>query len=548
VSDDLRREVEETRAQEAAERAREAEDKAAKKKAAAPDEPTFTARDVKTALHLNELGDADLFVRMFRGRLAYDNKMARWYRFNGVCWEEDTGRNHVRAVCELSPLYEKRATAYGKVLAEKGQLWATTGEGSRVKALEKKRDAYLSRAAALRGDSRIGRVLKMASAGAGTLGLRGDEWNQHPTLFVCANKVLDLETGRARDADPGLMINMASSQVTWEGIHAARVKWLAFLDQVFERNEDLIDYMRRVAGYWLTGLINIQEFWCLWGPRGRNGKGVFFRILRAAMGDYYTTIPTELLLNNGKPASSGGPREDLVRMRSRRLGVASESSKKAVFSDDAIKNLTGGDPILCRANYGSFVEYTPEFKLLFATNRIPRVDGGDGAFRQRLRVIPFNCQFLPGVADDPDRKIYRQDPQLEEKIIADELPGVLAWMVSGSIDVLKDFTLTPPAIVAQETDEYMDSQDLVGEFIKTCLDVTDGAKGRRTQSSDIYESFRTWCADAKHIAEKFIPTHISFGQDLKARNEIKRVPPMNLVVYNVTIKSDWAPEQGTLDA
>jgi putative DNA primase/helicase len=551
----IKAEVSAAVAKEEAERAAEAAKKEAKKAAKRKDgPPDITPRQIYEAMHLNQFGDAQLYMRKFEGKFAYDNKEERWYRYNCTRWLPDIGRYHYSAVPqELAPIYENLAKTlnlsirkleerHGVKIAGMTKTDIRTLGVEKLAALAAKRDALNKRATALRDVTRVKKILTLVGAGDNSLGLEGDEWNQHPTKLVCANTMVDLETGKTCEPSPWDYINM-STPVEWRGLNAECPKWDHFLDQVFEGNQELIDYVQRLAGYWLTGLTNIQEFWCLWGPRGRNGKGVFFRALRAIMGDYYSTMPVELLLDQGKAGNSSGPRQDLVNLRFRRLAVASESSKKAKFSDAAIKMLTGGDPIPCRGVYSSEqIEFIPEFKMLFATNRIPTVDGGDQAFKQRLRVIPFYCQFLPG-KEDPEQKIYPMDPRLEDDLHQPgELSGILAWAVRGAIEFLKDMTLTPPAIVLQETEEYMDAQDLVGEFLRECVEYTDGkTMGCKTPVSQIYAAFRYWCQHAKSMPEKFIPSHVVFGQDLKGRAELRRVSPINKVVYAAVVKPEHEP-------
>jgi len=521
------------------------------------DKPRITARDLSEALRLNQVGDARLFMRLFEGRFAYDNSEGVWYRFDGVCWREDRARLRCSGITdELAGLFDDRSRRLGEILRgleEKHEIrlammskQETIKKGFiRLLGLAKRKAAYEKRASALRDITRIKKVLSLAGAGDNAMSLEGDEWNKHPAHLVCANAMIDLRTGKTQEPSPWDFMRM-SSRVEWRGIHAECDGWMNFLEQAFEGNQELISYVQKLAGYWLTGLTNIQEFFCLWGPRGRNGKGVFFRTLRNIMGDFYTTMPVELLLDQGGARNSSGPRADLMNLRSKRLAVASESSKKARFSDAAIKMLSGGDPIPCRGVHEKYqIEYIPEFKMLFATNKIPSVDGGDQAFKQRLRVIPFYCQFLPGAEPDPKLKIYPQDPRLEDKLnTPEELSGILAWAVRGAVALLQDMTLTPPEVILRETEEYMDSQDTVGEFLEACIDITDGENGRKTAFAHIYAAFRHWCKTEKSMHPRYIPSHTVIGMELKSRPELQRVSPRNKVVYAAVIKPGCeAPEK-----
>jgi len=544
----IRREVEEGVAAEKELRARLAAEDAARRKRQDPDEvwpPKFTARQLGEALHLNLKGDKQLFTAVHRGRLVFDNKSGTWFRFEGTKWVEDGARYHYDCAMDLADHYEERAkTLHSRLmrLDEEGKKrgWKQAAVDERKKFMGAKRDAFNKRAAALRDDARVTKLLKAAGAGRDSLGIAGDEWNQHKTLFATANVVLDLRTGKPVEINPLDYINQAS-EVEWQGLHAEAPLWDEFLEQAFSGDQELIAYVQRMAGYFLTGLTCVQEFWCLWGPRGRNGKGVFFRSLRAIMGNYYTTMPAALLLDQRQQGNSSGPREDLVHLRFKRCAVASESKKNARFSEDAIKGLTGDDPVFCRPGYGKFIEYLPEFKLLFVTNRIPSVDGGDQAFRERLRVIRFCNQFLAGAKADPEAGIYPQDPELEEKLKT-ELPGILAWAVRGAIDFLADLKLPPPDCVLEETDEHMESNDLVGEFIKDRLRITDGKDGNKMMSSKLYEAFREWCIEERHMNERHVQAPNTFGQDIKSRQGIKRVSPRNYVFYNVVLRVSAAPD------
>jgi hypothetical protein len=67
--------------------------------------------------------------------------------------------------------------------------------------------------------------------------------------------------------------------------------WLSFLVKVMGDNQELVDYLQRVCGYCLTGLITEHAMFFLYGT-GANGKSVFINTVRGIMGTYHTTAPT----------------------------------------------------------------------------------------------------------------------------------------------------------------------------------------------------------------------------------------------------------------
>lgn len=171
----------------------------------------------------------------------------------------------------------------------------------------------------------------MASVAApGFLGMVGTEWNKDPYLFACGNMVIDLRTGKALEPDPAFYINRAS-EIEWNGLNAESALWDEFLTQVFNQDEELIDYIQKCVGYWMTGLMTFQEFYCLWGPQGRNGKGVFFRTLRKVMGSYFQMMPSKYLLDEKSLQNTDKPDQHLVSLEHTRLACASESPKRRSF-------------------------------------------------------------------------------------------------------------------------------------------------------------------------------------------------------------------------
>lgn len=521
------------------------------------DNPHYAAEDSPSYEQLvadrddEYVGLARRFCAHHRGAFVYDNTVQRWYRSNCTHWDMDIDRCNLGAVAELAPPFEAQAEFFGELAAQAFEAEASETDTAlakehkaRGKAMQKVAKSWEAVAKRLKEPTSMKKVLELAGAGTASLGISGAEWNKHPNLLVAKNAVIDLETGREVKADPSLYLNQ-HSPVEWSGLHAESELWDEFLFQVFLGNQQLIDYVQACVGYWISGFNSIQEFWTLWGPQGRNGKGVFFRTLRAVMGNYYVSLDPQMLMDTKFQRQGGGPSPELVNLRFKRLAVASESKKGATFSMDAIKRWTGGDPIPCRGMASdNIVELLPEFKLLFVTNRLPQVsDATDNAFKSRLRIIKFLARFSSVAGEvDPARNIFQMDPLLERKLHAPEvLSAVLAWAVRGALAFFRaGMRLDAPLEVLAETDAYMQDQDMVGQFIRSALIITEGdSRESRSGAKSVYRSFRRWCIEEQLIPEKYVPTMSSFGRDLKIRPDIKVVPPVNFVNYNVVIREEW---------
>ena len=519
------------------------------------EEPRGYFDQLRIDLEDNHLGDARRFANKFDGRLIFDNIQGRWHVHNCTHWEEDKGRRHLLMVTDIARDYASQVAYCDREIAkmqasEEFREKTKVVQNEMLKPWLQQRRAWQTRARELKDPARIKKVLDMASVVTpGFLGIMGSEWNPDPYLMACGDFVIDLRTGAALDPDPRNYINRAST-VEWRGLNQECELWDTFLDQIFNGDEELKCYAQKCVGYWLTGLMTHQEFYCLWGPQGRNGKGVFFRTIRKVMGTYFQTIPSKFLLDEKTLQNTDKPDQILITMEHSRLVCASESPKRAKFSEGAIKQLSGGDPITCRGMWASHItEYIPKFKMLFATNRVPSVSGDDGAFKDRLRIIKFPCTFKMGVEPDPKLKIYPRDPQLEDKLHTPEnLSGILAWAVRGAVEFIRTMDLTPPASVLADTAEYMEQNDFIGEFIRDCLVVTSATENKaaadeKTQMKEIYRAFIRWCKEEKSIPESKIWSNKAVGNDFRDRSELFKVPPKNKTFYNVRIIEDWLPEE-----
>jgi len=68
--------------------------------------------------------------------------------------------------------------------------------------------------------------------------------------------------------------------------------WQAFLARITGQNKDLQAFLRRVAGYALTGSIRKHALFFFFGT-GANGKGVFLNTMTAILADYAAVAPME---------------------------------------------------------------------------------------------------------------------------------------------------------------------------------------------------------------------------------------------------------------
>jgi putative DNA primase/helicase len=250
--------------------------------------------------------------------------------------------------------------------------------------------------------------------------------------------------------------------------------WKRFLEEVFEHDQSIIDYVQKAVGYSLTGSVQERVCFVLIG-KGANGKSTFLKTLQSLFGDYAGTIPMQTLMEqkNGSAQTN-----DLASLVGKRLVVASEGERDSKLAEAKIKLMTGGDKISCRYLYGEFFEYNPCFKLWLATNNFPSVSGSDKAIWDRLRIINFPVSFDGA----------KQDKTLGEKLLK-ELPGIFNWALAG-YEIWKESGLVTPEKITAITNEYRQENDPFGYWLSACCTTED--QKAKTSMKDLHDSYLKW--------------------------------------------------------
>jgi len=168
-----------------------------------------------------------------------------------------------------------------------------------------------------------------------------EQFDQDPWLFSVANGTLDLRTLKLRPHRREDMLTKITS-VTYNP-DAKCPRWLQFMDELFPRQPEMIEFLQRSLGYTLTGVISEQCFWLLIGP-GKNGKSVFLAAVHHVLGDYAVSISFNTFTLQ-RPQAAINPRDGLASLEGARFIRASESDEGKPLSEALIKALTGGEQV-----------------------------------------------------------------------------------------------------------------------------------------------------------------------------------------------------------
>ena len=411
---------------------------------------------------LTDLGNARRLVDTFGKIIRYNAVPTRkWFIWEGKRWVEDATKmiyKHVQDI--IKQIFEEAATIKGD--------W---DEG------KDERKRLFKGACSLEAMNRQRAMVAMAETQQ-EVAMTSEQLDRDPYLFNAANCTLDLSKGDdiiRKDHDQEDYITMISP-VFYEPDEECP-KWIAFLEEIFKGNEEVIPFIQRAVGYSLTGDVSEQCLFFAYGT-GANGKSVFFNTIEMLFGHYYGRAPAEMLMQqkyNQIPT-------DVADLRGMRFVVCSELPDNRRFNEERIKDLTGGDPIKARRMREDFFTFNPTHKLWMYGNHKPVIYGNDTGIWRRLKIIPFTIT-IPAEHRLPMRELLGG--------FKAELSGIMNWALEGYLMYRERGFCDPPSIIAAAED-YRSEMDLLGMFLSECCKKDTFAT---LVAKRLWEKYHGWCED-----------------------------------------------------
>jgi putative DNA primase/helicase len=384
-----------------------------------------------------------------------------WLFFDGVRWVRDDRLRHMTAIrdylrgksVQLIAWAERRAATLPNP-EERDKLLTAT----RRKATELRQAA--NRAA-----------IEQTARSNADLVATVEQFDADLNMLGVPSGIVDLRTGETLAPNRAAFITKTAA-VDPAPVGTSAPIWDAFLHRIFAGDAELIAFIQRAAGYALTGYTREQRLLFLYG-NGANGKSVFLNTLQWLLHEYAKRAPADVFLESRTeqhPTSLAG-------LHGARLVVSSELPPGKSWNEAIIKDLTGGDVITARRMRQDFFEYVPQFTLMVCGNHQPTFRGIDEAIRRRVLLLPFTVTI-------PKEE---RDHQLAEKLKA-EGAAILRWCIAGAVEWHRQ-GLNPPATVEAASADYLDGEDLLGEFLADCTTRTPGAS---ESIAAIYQRFTMW--------------------------------------------------------
>lgn len=386
-----------------------------------------------------------------------------WLVWEGRRWAVDLDGAVMRlAKATIDNMY---ATAV-EDLAAAGNI---SDQGARKEAVAEAQ-RRLSHALKSQAEPRLRAMVSLAESEPEVLAHVGD-FDQPPMLVNTPGGVYHLLENRLREhRREDLMTRITAASPDRD--HLAP-RWRSFLKEILV-DEDRIAHLQRALGYSITGLMREQKIFLLLGE-GNNGKSTLAQTIVKVLGDYAAEVNFETFLLRD---NRSGTRGDLIRLRGKRFGMASEMNPGERLDTRRLKEWTGGEDVVARELYKNEISFKPVAKLWFLANHAPIVQDSSLGIWRRLVRIPFEIVIPAG----------RVDLELESKLLA-EAPGIMWWLIEGCQAYLRDGLGEDPVAKAATAAWRADS-DHIGRWMQNaCILEPDAKCARRV----LRANYTGWC-------------------------------------------------------
>lgn len=297
--------------------------------------------------------------------------------------------------------------------------------------------------------------------------------NVNPSgLLNLWNGVLNLASGEFLQHCPEILTTV-QSEAAFDSKATCQL-WLETIAQILP-DVEMRHLLAQIFGYCLTPDNSQQKGFILTGE-GANGKSVITDVLEALAGRENCSA---LHLSDFRE------RFRLAELQNRLINFTTEVEARGLVNDARLKGVITGDPITAERKQQDPFVFRPFVKLVISCNSLPpTADKTHGYFRRWI-ILPFTETF--------SEKRGNLDRGRAQRVIKDELPGVLNWAIGGYKSLMDAGAFAEPAASKDALEQYRSDSDPIITFTEECL---RKVSGMTTPLKEIYPKYVTWTKES----------------------------------------------------
>lgn len=249
-------------------------------------------------------------------------------------------------------------------------------------------------------------------------------------------------------------------------------KFKKFMNEITLNDEKMQETIMEFVGYGLSGdPSSLAQKAMFFVGEGQNGKSTLTRIIETLAGKPgYSSVLLEKLDDENLRRSMVG----------KLFNISSETKSTSLKNSEMFKMIAAGESVTIKELYSDKTEVHINAKLITACNKMPiTYDSSNGTYR-RILYIPFDATFP------------NPDPELAERILADEVPGIIAWAVQAYKRLRANkykFTISERSI--KHVEDYK-AENPVQMFVEDCVEYKSNGS---LLFRDIYSAYVAYCKE-----------------------------------------------------
>jgi P4 family phage/plasmid primase-like protien len=240
--------------------------------------------------------------------------------------------------------------------------------------------------------------------------------------------------------------------------------------------DSVVMYLWELIGYTIQPRKD-HAAWVLLTGGGANGKSTLVTIVTALLGDHAAS---------GQIADLTGNDHGLSILPGKLLFVDEDLDQNFRLPDGFIKKVSENKMMTANPKHRTPYSFENTAIIWMACNSPPVTRDMSHGMMRRAHVIPFMRRFARA----------EQDRGLAKRIIATELPGILAGALRGLIRLRMRGQWDIPRTVSRATDLWMSHTNAVALWVSERMDTADARA--RVKLNDAYADYRQWSRDTGH--------------------------------------------------
>lgn len=331
----------------------------------------------------------------------------------------------------------------------------------------------------------------------------------HPELVAFANGTYNIKTGKLEESSPSnYILNAHAYNVDPDNYDCPATERLlkSMLGPAVVTFEQFIGYM------FYRSHAPFQEFLWLSGSGGEGKSTLLKRVVMPLLGaDNYAT-------ENPQDLSDPAKRFNTANLYGKEANIVADVPENYMKDTSMIKRLTGGDVISAEFKGIQNFNFTNYGKQLYAANSMPAFSDISTGFTRRALVIRL-------INGDTNHNRDWWQRNADWPAIERERPAFAMRCLRAFSEALAAGKFTKPPEVVKASQDWIDANDHLGEFISEGFLVKIGDESYFVKAPDFHRTFAAWCS-ANGYSDK------TSAAKIRGRMMLKKFPQVSKHLRN----------------